>query len=65
LESSSKKIEFEKYIGDTDRAKVLVWSEDTFNPHLGKALRGLERHLTDLIIDEAGGGSQRQGNAAL
>jgi hypothetical protein len=55
-DSASRKTEFQKQIGDTDRAKVLVWPENTFNPHLGRAFRGLERHLTDRIIDEAGEG---------
>ena len=55
-DAASKKAEFEKHLGDTDRAKVLVWPDNTFNPHLGKAFHGLERHLTDKIIEEAGQG---------
>jgi AAA15 family ATPase/GTPase len=55
-DSASKKVEFDRWIGDTDRAKVVVWPESTFNPILSKAFRGLERHLTNGIIDEAGEG---------
>jgi len=52
-DSASKRAEFQKYINDQERCKVLVWPETTFNPHLGKAFRGLERHLTDRIINAA------------
>jgi hypothetical protein len=53
-DSASKKPEFEKHLRGTDRAKVLVWPDSTFNPRLGSAFHGLERHLTDRLILEAG-----------
>jgi hypothetical protein len=53
-DSASKKPEFEKHLRGTDRAKVLVWPDSTFNPHLGTAFHGLERHLSDRLILEAG-----------
>jgi predicted ATPase len=55
-DSANEMAKFQRQIGDSDRARVLVWPETTFNPRLSKAFRGLERHLTDRIIDAADGG---------
>jgi predicted ATP-dependent endonuclease of OLD family len=52
-DSASKKAEFEKHLKQTDPCIVLVWPETTFNPNLGKAFRGIERHLSDRILDQA------------
>lgn len=55
-DSASKKVEFERHIRATDPCKVLVWPDTTFNPSLSKAFHGIERHLTDRVINEADGG---------
>lgn len=36
-----------------DAYKVLVWPDTTFNLKLGKAFHGIERHISDRIVNEA------------
>ena len=52
-DAGKKKGEFEKVMSKGDAYKVLVWPDTTFNPNLGKAFHGIERHIPDRIVDEA------------
>jgi energy-coupling factor transporter ATP-binding protein EcfA2 len=52
-DSASRKKEFEKYV-PAEHGAVLVWPPSTFNPRLHKSFRGIERHLSDRLIDKAG-----------
>jgi energy-coupling factor transporter ATP-binding protein EcfA2 len=56
-DSASKKPEFEKYLVKVPFCKVLVWSASTFNPELSETFRGLERHLSNRIINAADNGA--------
>lgn len=49
-DAANHRKEFEKHLG-VDH--VFVWPDSSFNPRLGKAFRGLERHLPDRILGEA------------
>jgi predicted ATPase len=51
-DAQSRRKEFEKYVGIDH---VFVWPDSSFNPRLGKAFRGLERVMSDRIINEADG----------
>jgi hypothetical protein len=51
-DSASSRKEFEKYV-PAKHGAVLAWSSTAFNPRLHKSFRGIERHLSDRIIDEA------------
>ena len=44
---------FETLVNSSDRYKVLVWPASAFNPALGESFKGLERHLSDRIVNEA------------
>ena len=52
-DAAKKQGEFEKVMDKGDAYKVLVWPDTTFNPKLGKAFHGIERHISDRIVDEA------------
>jgi AAA domain, putative AbiEii toxin, Type IV TA system len=56
-DSANKKNEFERLLRPTDPCKVMVWPNNSFNPILTSAFRGLERHLSDRIVNEADQGS--------
>ena len=47
---------FQKHFGDSHRSNVFVWPDSAFNPKLSKSFRGLERHMSDRIINAADGG---------
>jgi AAA ATPase domain len=49
-DAANHKKEFEKHLG---AGHVFVWPDSSFNPRLGKAFRGLERHLPDQLLDKA------------
>lgn len=49
-DAASQRKEFEKYLGSDH---VFVWPDTSFNPRLGRVFRGLERHLSDRILQEA------------
>jgi predicted ATP-dependent endonuclease of OLD family len=51
-DAKSKLRTFEKICIDAPY-KVLAWDESSFNPLLDKNFRGIERHLSDRIIDDA------------
>ena len=57
-DSSKRKPDFEKLLGTGDSYKVFVWPEPAFNPKLGKAFHGIERHMPDRIIDAADDATQ-------
>jgi len=52
-DAAKKEVEFKKSFGPSDPCKVLVWPETAFNPKLGKAFHGIERHMSDRIVDRA------------
>lgn len=52
-DAAKKEPEFKKPFGPSDPCKVLVWPDTAFNPKLGKAFHGIERHMSDRIIDRA------------
>jgi len=52
-DSASKQEEFEKYCDDKTRYQVFSWPETSFNPSLNRHFKGIERHMTDRIIDQA------------
>lgn len=56
-DSANKKSEFERLLRPTDPCKVMVWPNNSFNPLLTTAFRGLERHLSDRVINEADQGA--------
>jgi len=56
-DAASKEERFRRLFTDTDPARVLVWPETAFNPHLGTSFKGIERHFADRIIQE----SERRG----
>lgn len=49
---SNKENKF-KSLNTSANFNVIKWSEDAFNPKLGKAFRGIERHYSDRIIEAA------------
>ncbi len=55
-DSASKKVEFEKYLKECKACEVLTWPDTTFNPHLDETFHGIERHMSDRIIDAAANG---------
>ncbi len=63
-DSSKKKSEFEKVMDKGDAYRVLVWPDTTFNPKLGKAFHGIERHISDRIVDEADANANALGTKA-
>lgn len=52
-DAGKRKVEFEKVMERGDAYKVFVWPDSAFNPKLGKAFRGIERHISDRIVGEA------------
>lgn len=51
---SKKRVkEFEKLYTDPMRYKVLSWPDSSFNPVLNDKFKGIERHMTDRIINKA------------
>ena len=45
--------EFKKPFSASDPYKVFTWPDGAFNPNLGRAFRGIERHMSDRIINKA------------
>jgi len=52
-DSASKLNEFNKYCDDRTRYRALAWPDSSFNPALNSKFHGIERHMSDRIIDEA------------
>lgn len=52
-DSANKKPEFEKLLRPADPCKIMVWPDNSVNPLLTPAFRGIERYLSDRIISEA------------
>jgi AAA domain, putative AbiEii toxin, Type IV TA system len=52
-DSAAKKKELDKHIADVEACRAYVWPATAFNPRLGKAFHGIERHMSDRIIDAA------------
>ena len=51
-DAKGKVDEIRKYFTDEDPIKVIVWDENKCNPNLGKEFRGMERFLSDRIMDK-------------
>lgn len=51
-EKADKKNEIMKHFEKNDPIRVLVWDESRANPKLGREFSGMERFLSDRIIDE-------------
>ncbi len=49
-DASGKRGQFERYLS---AQRVNVWPETAFNPRLDRAFRGIERHMSDRIIQDA------------
>jgi len=52
-DSSGKASSFKSVCDDTSIYRVMAWPDTCFNPNLGKQFRGIERHMSDRIIEEA------------
>ena len=52
-DSAKKEQEFKKILDPDAPYKVLVWPDSAFNPKLDKAFHGIERHMSDRIIEAA------------
>lgn len=52
-DSKSKVKEFKKYCNDDSLYKVSAWPDTSFNPALNKKFKGIERHISDRIIEAA------------
>ena len=52
-DSVNKVGELNKYCDDSTRYKVYAWPESTFNPALNTKFKGIERHMSDRIIEDA------------
>ncbi|MCP4581985.1 MAG: hypothetical protein GY839_10225 [candidate division Zixibacteria bacterium] len=52
-DSENKAREFEKYCGDKTRYRIFSWPDSSFNPTLNDKFKGIERHMSDRIIDKA------------
>jgi hypothetical protein len=52
-DSAKKAGGFQKLFNDNDPFIVISWPERTFNPKLNKSFRGIERHYSDRLIEEA------------
>lgn len=52
-DSAKKASEFQKLLTAGDAYQVAVWPNSAVNPKLGRAFRGIERHMPDRIIEEA------------
>lgn len=52
-ENAKKEQEFKKLFTEGDPYMVLSWPESASNPKLSKSFRGIERHMSDRIIEEA------------
>lgn len=50
---SKKEAEYKKGFTSDDPYKVILWPSFSFNPNLEKSFHGIERHMSDRIIDEA------------
>ena len=57
-DSSSKANAFKSVCDDTSIYRVMTWPDSSFNPKLAKCFRGIERHMSDRIIDEANQSAQ-------
>jgi predicted ATP-dependent endonuclease of OLD family len=52
-DSAKKAEEFKKGFQADDPYRIEVWPENAFNPKLGRSFHGIERHMSDRIIDAA------------
>ncbi|MEK7383848.1 MAG: hypothetical protein AAB262_11265, partial [Elusimicrobiota bacterium] len=52
-DAAKKEQEFRKLVDAKFPFKVAVWPDSAFNPKLGKAFHGIERHMPDRIINAA------------
>jgi len=52
-DATNKVAEFRKYCGDSSRYKVFAWPESSFNPALNEKFKGIERHMSNRIIEAA------------
>jgi predicted ATPase len=52
-DSSGKASSYKSVCDDESIYRVMTWSESSFNPHLSKKFRGIERHMSDRIIEKA------------
>ncbi len=52
-DSINKVKEFKKYCGDSTCYKVFSWPDSSFNPALNEKFKGIERHMTDRIVNKA------------
>ena len=52
-DSSNKANSFKAVCEDSSIYRVLTWPNTSFNPRLGKHFRGIERHMSDRIIEKA------------
>jgi predicted ATPase len=52
-DASNKVDQFKKPFDVADPLTAIAWPDSTFNPTLNKSFRGIERHYSDRMIDEA------------
>ena len=52
-DSAGKVSELKKYCNDSSRYKVLAWPDSSFNPALNAKFKGIERHMSDRIVEDA------------
>lgn len=52
-DSAKKSNQFRKPFVEEDPFKILAWPDTAFNPKLNKSFRGIERHFSDRMIEEA------------
>jgi predicted RND superfamily exporter protein len=50
-DAKQKENEIKRYFTDGDPIKVIVWEENNANPKLGKEFKGMERFLSDRIMN--------------
>lgn len=52
-DSSGKVSSFKAVCDDESIYRVMTWPDTSFNPNLSKKFRGIERHMSDRIIEKA------------
>jgi predicted ATPase len=52
-DSSGKVSSYKSVCNDDSIYRVMIWPDTSFNPKLGNQFKGIERHLSNRIIDEA------------
>lgn len=60
-DAASKKPEFERRFNAGDPFEVRAWPDSYFNPSLGKTFRGVERYLSNRLIEAA----EKEGSITL